>query len=460
MDDGSYNFTEGLRFCLFGRDWYNKENALRVKKVGAILGMKMTHVHDILIFESSQQLRQLCLKMAETTFTLTKLNGNMSPMHPNSNPITKQYATEVVHGHNKDAMINVTKPGVVARLMGLDSLPSTNLVPSTNTPDSVPRSRSVNFVDYLLKFDTSQANHHQVKTSASFREVPAPFDQHNNKKTNRDLVVLYWDSGSEDHKVESLLRIPEMGLEESRQRKKQGSKNKEIVGVTKEKNLIKRKKISKFKNEPRVVPLKHGSKVRNHNEAKVLAPVSAFSKSCSSNRRKGTNGPSGSRTSSTLPNKQKKVLSEPKQSKKPRKQQSTKKIETECSSENFSPISVLNDYDFSFLYGPDFPDYTSSLTPKTEWEFSRELFLDDNVGNRASKDKEYSSPDINNKKECLSELTVKLCKCTENDLTESDFTRKHMCEGENYEDICWEYEHKILDILLHEFVNELVELSY
>ncbi|TKY65818.1 hypothetical protein E2542_SST08680 [Spatholobus suberectus] len=372
-------------------------------------------------------------------------NGNSSPMHP-SNHITKPHATEVVHT-NKDAnaMANAAKPGVVARLMGLDSLPSTNLVPkgNTNTPDLVPRSRSVNFVDYLLKFDTSQTN--QVKTSASFREVPALF-QHK----NHDLFVLYWDSGSEDHEVGSLLRKQEMGLAESRQRKKQGSNNKEIVAVTKERNHAKRNKISKFENEPRVVPVKHGSKVRNYNEAKVLAPVSARSKNCSNRKKGGIGSGSGLRSSSTSPSKQKKVFSEPKRAKKTRKKQSTKKIETECSSENFSPISVLNDYDCSFLYGPDFPDYTSPLMSKTKWESSELLFLGDNVGDRASKEKGYSYPDINRKEEYLSELMVKLRNLTENDIRESDCTGKRMCESESYKEICLEYEHKIFDILLDE----------
>ncbi|KOM37510.1 hypothetical protein LR48_Vigan03g089200 [Vigna angularis] len=381
-------------------------------------------------------------------------NGNTSQMHPYSDPITKPHASEPLHAHNNDAMVNATKPGVVARLMGLDSLPSTKFVSNTDTPDSVPRSRSVNFVDYLLKFDTSQANHHQVKTSASFREVPAPF-QHKSK--SHDLVVFYWDSGSEDHEVGSFSRIQEMGLEESRQRKKQGSKNKEIVGVTEERNLTKRRQLSKFENEPRVVPLKHGSKVRNHNEDKALAPVSACSRSCGNGRKDGSGGgPSGLRTTSTLPNKQKKVPSEPKRLKNTRKQH---EIESECSSENFSAISVLGDYDYSFLYGPDFPDYRRHLKPKTKWEFS-ELLLDDDVGDRASKDKECSYPDINQKKECLSELREKLCKFTENDFRESDFTRKRVCEGENYDEICLEYEHKIFDILLHQLVNELVELSF
>ena len=155
--------------------------------------------------------------------------------------------------------------------------------------------------------------------SRSFREVPSLL-QHKNKNKNHDLVVFYWDDESEDQEVVSFLRKQEMGLEESRQRKKQGSKNKEIANITKERNHTKRKKISKFENEPRVVlPLKHSSKVRNHNEAKVLAQVSACSKSCSNSRRKCGSGPSGLRTSSNLPTKQKKVFSEPKCTKKKKK---------------------------------------------------------------------------------------------------------------------------------------------
>ena len=76
-----------------------------------------------------------------------------------------------------------------------------------------------------------------------------------------DLVVFYWDDESEDQEIVSVFRKQEMGLGESMQRKMQGSKNKEIANVTKERNYIvytKRKKISKFENEPRVVlPLKH-----------------------------------------------------------------------------------------------------------------------------------------------------------------------------------------------------------
>ena len=71
--------------------------------------------------------------------------------------------------------------------------------------------------------------------------------QHKNKNKNHDLVVFYWDDESEDQEVVSFLRKQEMGLEESRQRKKQGSKNKEIANITKERNHTKRKKISNLR---------------------------------------------------------------------------------------------------------------------------------------------------------------------------------------------------------------------
>ncbi|KAK7294705.1 hypothetical protein RJT34_17598 [Clitoria ternatea] len=390
-------------------------------------------------------------------------NANTPPMHPSkSNHIAKPYATESVHCANKDSMTNISKPGVVARLMGLDSLPNTNFEQkrNTNTPDSVSRSRSVNFVDYLLKFDANQTN--QVKTSASFREFSTLFQQ---KKHD---LLLYLDSGSssdhQDHKVGSFLRIQEVGLGESRQRKKQGSKNKEIVRETKnvsnDRNHGKSKRISKFKDEPRVVLVKHSSKVGNQNEARVLASVSACSKNFGGSRKVG--GGSRSRSSSTLPNKLKKVSSEPKHTRKTRKQESPKKIETECSSENLSPISVLDDNDYSFLFGPDFLDFTCLSMSKTKLESSEQQFLVDcSVEDRASKNnKGYSCADINREKEYISEVMLKLRKLTENDLRESDRKLKGMCDTETLEEICLAYEHTIFDILLHELVSELVELSY
>ncbi|KAK4860527.1 hypothetical protein QYF36_025629 [Acer negundo] len=61
--------------------------------------------------------------------------------------------------------------GVVARLMGLDSLPETNWIPTGKSPNSVTRSRSVNFMDYLLKFDPDLKQKKNKKKNTTERLV-------------------------------------------------------------------------------------------------------------------------------------------------------------------------------------------------------------------------------------------------------------------------------------------------
>lgn len=87
-------------------------------------------------------------------------------------------------------------PNLVARLMGLDSLP-----PSYDFPQKNPffRSRSVNFAEYLLNFDlmkhdnSPSLRHRRVRTSVSFREVPSsPL-----KPQSEEFVVTYLDSVDE-----------------------------------------------------------------------------------------------------------------------------------------------------------------------------------------------------------------------------------------------------------------------
>ncbi|XP_073034087.1 uncharacterized protein [Primulina eburnea] len=72
-----------------------------------------------------------------------------------------------------------SKPGVVARLMGLDSLPASPLSSRQNskTLGSYFRSRSVNSIDFLSQFDPvhqgCHRRHRRVRTSVSFQEVPS-----------------------------------------------------------------------------------------------------------------------------------------------------------------------------------------------------------------------------------------------------------------------------------------------
>jgi len=262
-------------------------------------------------------------------------NETSPPVYPSEN-------VETIH-HKKDKLFDdsITTPGVVARLMGLDSLPSTKRVVKGTTLDSVPRSKSVNFVDYLLEFDQNMGSHRRVKTSSSFREVPSMVE-----KQKSFLFVLDIDDkkGKIQEENDANLR----------------KKNKEIVRVKKEKNQGKNKKISKLKDEPRKVPSsKYKSRVRDCSKDKDFSSVSTRC-NCSYYGYGGDAGSSSSSCStSSLTNRQKKGFVEPKMRNKVKKHvspknESPKKIQTEHSMENLSPVSVLDVNDYAFLYGADF----------------------------------------------------------------------------------------------------------
>ncbi|KAE9611054.1 hypothetical protein Lal_00015972 [Lupinus albus] len=360
-------------------------------------------------------------------------NKTIPPLHSYDHVIEpeKQELMQLVP-LNRDTIIDeyaATTPGVIARLMGLDSLPNTKF----STHDSVPRSRSVNFVDYLLEFDLKQArNNGKVKTSASFREVPAL-----GKRESNDLVVLYWGDGEEGK-----LKKEEKGIRELKQKKKQGSNNKntEILkekvssNVKKELNQGKNKKISKLKNEPRRTlssssSSKQSRMVRKHHcEVKDLSNVS-------------------SRTNSSLTNKKKKGFVEPKVIVNKRSQKShKKKIETENNSENLSPVSVLDTNHYPFLHETNFIDNSHSTSH----------LGDDVVEDKTNNIKGCAYTDLNKEAEYYSELLMKLHTLTQKDIRESNITPK---KNEAFEEICLLFEHKILDLLLHEFVNEVVGIS-
>ncbi|KAK3445039.1 hypothetical protein EUGRSUZ_A00522 [Eucalyptus grandis] len=140
--------------------------------------------------------------------------------------------------------------GVVARLMGLDSLPDTKWVPGAKPPDAFLRSRSVNFMDYLLELDLDEADsnrHRRVRTSVSFREVPASLAE---REKSEDLIVLYL-GGEED------LGKNKKKKGESRGKRKQktatAKKKKKTNEMEGEREEGKERKVSRLRDEPRRV---------------------------------------------------------------------------------------------------------------------------------------------------------------------------------------------------------------
>ncbi|GMI71426.1 hypothetical protein HRI_000811900 [Hibiscus trionum] len=166
------------------------------------------------------------------------------------------------------AMVQVpaseTGPGIVARLMGLDTLPeNNNWLHKGKVPGAVTRSRSVNFMDYMLEFDLTQAKHRRVKTSSSFREVPVPqgpqLFQHNQKQ---EFLVVYLDNEVKNNEAAGFkARKSEKGDGSGTKQAKQKNNGKEKVSC-KKRIQEKNKKISELKNEPRGVSGKHSKEVQ------------------------------------------------------------------------------------------------------------------------------------------------------------------------------------------------------
>lgn len=226
-----------------------------------------------------------------------------------------------------------TGPSVVARLMGLDSLPAdTTWVPNGRARDSFSRSRSVSFADYMFKFDMNEPyhTHRRVRTSVSFREVPTSF-----QPQNRDFLVVYLDDVDEYSKETTK---SEMGFEKAKQGKKGKEKIKRDQSL-RMKNKIKENektsnKISKLKNEPRRKVLPQTSKSRKQNGAKVLGSVLPYKKNFQND--------CGVNLKTLKPENRKKVSE--KVTKKRKNHRATKKIRpAEDNPENLSPVSVLDE---------------------------------------------------------------------------------------------------------------------
>ncbi|KAK3035464.1 hypothetical protein RJ639_032889 [Escallonia herrerae] len=89
-------------------------------------------------------------------------------------------------------------PGIVARLMGLDSMPRIGLEKTQISPNSVARSRSMNSADSLKEFESMQGEHRRVKSSLSFREAPTFLEQENEEF----FILSFEELGSRNRKSE------------------------------------------------------------------------------------------------------------------------------------------------------------------------------------------------------------------------------------------------------------------
>ncbi|KAK8561653.1 hypothetical protein V6N12_048717 [Hibiscus sabdariffa] len=257
------------------------------------------------------------------------------------------------------AMVRVQSesgPGVVARLMGLDSLPEKNWVPKGETPG------------------------------------PPLLRQRNQ---NHEFLVVYMDEKKETGFEPRELKSQKVGCKKDHQ----------------EKN----RKISKLENEPRRVSAKTSLK---------SSRCIGVTKNVQINRR------ANSRAKTPL---NEVSIETKKKKKKKRKQCEAKKVEySENSSEgsSSSPVSVLAAHQDN-----DISEDSKSLEVKLE--------------------KNFESTDDGENVFRL-ELVGRPPKLTDEDIKFSNWITKKVFTFEDFEEICVEFEDQILDLMLHQVVDDLV----
>ncbi|OMO90419.1 hypothetical protein COLO4_19173 [Corchorus olitorius] len=385
------------------------------------------------------------------------------PTHP-SDHITE--SSSVASNYKKKEFSSVDKidgskvsPGIVARLMGLDSLPEISLLKTQVNPNSITRSRSMNSADYKQENDPIHGNkHRRVNSTLSFRDMPTYFELE-----NEEFFVLSFEKESERKEVKSKGRKSRGSNGELKKRNEEKHKDKENRVAEKVKQQESSRRVLNVLNEEklnrRIVdkPNHEVAKCSGVNDLSLEAkPIVSAIKSVECSKfvdKKGA--PDGAK----LRKKKKKI-----------QHCVVQNAEHECSSEeDSSPVSVL-DFD-QFIIDHDVP--TSGEDLKVEGSNSRRKLSPElesygckspaNDGNCLIEDDPRVKDDIEGQnlesrnKVCHSEVNLEcwdpICRMIEAEVAKSSW----LCSNnEEFEDITANFESNILDQLLDELVLQLL----
>ncbi|KAF9675482.1 hypothetical protein SADUNF_Sadunf09G0036800 [Salix dunnii] len=175
----------------------------------------------------------MCTSKSATASCLTGLLRRILcsrslPTHP-SDQITETSSIlcdsrhQELIGPNEKLETTAATPGVVARLMGLESFPETSSVDMKVGVNSISRSRSMNSMEFRGENDQIQGQHRRIKSTLSFREMPTFLEVE-----NKEYFVLSFENiGGESKKVRSKERKCEVGSGELKEKRREKSKRKE-----------------------------------------------------------------------------------------------------------------------------------------------------------------------------------------------------------------------------------------
>ncbi|KNA06224.1 hypothetical protein SOVF_183050, partial [Spinacia oleracea] len=236
------------------------------------------------------------------------------PTHP-SDPIE----TDINQHFSKIDKIGVdgsATPNVVARLMGLDSMPemSSNLSQIFPVPIPITRSKSMDSDDFREK--TEEMQHRRVKTSVSFRETPDFFELEDG-----DFFVLNFEKRGKNQINGSNFGYSEVGIKGNTRRRRRRDK----CGRKQRRNRDEQSKDRVFSNEERLT-----LKLSPQNPPKIDAFFDAQKQSYHLSPIKDNIS------------RKKEELDGIKARRKKKKEIFSSTDEAECDSDNSSPVSVLD----------------------------------------------------------------------------------------------------------------------
>ncbi|RZC26279.1 uncharacterized protein LOC114396621 [Glycine soja] len=360
------------------------------------------------------------------------------PTHPSdqigeldSMPKMSDKVQEFKTKHNTESIATATTttitPGILERLMGLESMVverDTNTANESTSSSSLPRSKSMNSVDYLGECKRMDGLHKRAKSS-SFREVPT-FLLHESE----NFLVLSFESGCDGGEFRSKERKKEKG--------------------SKERSELKKNKREKVHDDMFSV------NVGNDGE---FAQTTTLFMACSEKEYVGSEMVG---FSFSHPVKRKEVTNGEKL--KRRKKGTTcyaeKKVDTECSSEDSSPVSI-----FDFERGAPETEMDTSwrrkLSPELENEQLDDLHCDSNLMIKERKvntiednKNEGSKKSEKQSQECI-DIRGEICMLVEGELGSNRLEEGLWKQGD-IESVCADFESQIFYHMLHEFIDQLV----
>ncbi|CAJ1970644.1 unnamed protein product [Sphenostylis stenocarpa] len=321
-------------------------------------------------------------------------------------------------------------PGLVERLMGLESMGERER--PIESSSSLTRSKSMNSMDCLGECKRMEGLHNRAKSS-SFREVPTFLE-------NENFLILSFESGCNGGEFRSKERKKEKSLKERREFKKN-----------------KREKVHDDKGN---LSDMSSADVGNDDEHKIqFANTCTLFMACFEKEYLDSET---ARRSHPMQIKEVANGEKVKRRKKGPTCYSEKKVDTECSSEDSSPVSIFDfereapgtDVD---SYGVD-TSWRRKLSPELENDKLCVLHCDSNMIIEEEMKVENSKHERSKRKEKQSQECVdiwgEICRLVEGELGSNKLEAglRKKCD---FESLCADFESEIFDQLLHEFIDEL-----